>query len=61
MVAINRFSSDSKAEVDMVVNKSTQYGAFNAVIAEHWAFGGSGAVQLAQSVIDACQMSSKFK
>ncbi|KAJ5068961.1 monofunctional c1-tetrahydrofolate synthase [Anaeramoeba ignava] len=36
-------------------------GAFDAVSSTHYARGGEGAIQLATSVIEACQMKNNFK
>jgi len=61
VVAINRFPTDTDAEIkrikDMVALTSCQ-GAF---IADHWASGGAGATELAQAVVAACQEPSDFK
>jgi len=54
VVAINRFSSDTQAELDAVAALALEAGAFSAPIANHWAEGGKGATDLAQAVIDAC-------
>uniref|UniRef100_A0A914X3W4 C-1-tetrahydrofolate synthase, cytoplasmic n=1 Tax=Plectus sambesii TaxID=2011161 RepID=A0A914X3W4_9BILA len=61
VVGLNRFSSDSPAELDLVVKKAVEYGAFKAVVADHWAQGGSGAVDLARAVADACSQPTNFK
>ena len=52
LVAINRFSEDSDAELDLIVDKARAHGA-RAVIASHWANGGAGAEDLARAVVDA--------
>ncbi|XP_075589749.1 LOW QUALITY PROTEIN: C-1-tetrahydrofolate synthase, cytoplasmic [Dermatophagoides farinae] len=54
VVAINRFSTDSDLELDLVRQKTIEYGAYDACIANHWEQGGEGAIDLARSVIDAC-------
>lgn len=61
MVGLNRFSSDTQAELDLVVKKSMEYGAFKAVVADHWAQGGAGAVDLAKAVAEACSEPTRFK
>lgn len=38
-----------------------QNGAFRAVVCDHWARGGLGAVDLADAVIAACDQPSTFK
>lgn len=37
-----------------------QNGAFRAVICNHWAKGGAGALDLADAVIEACETESRF-
>lgn len=54
VVAINKFSSDTDAELDLVRTLSLEAGAAAAVIANHWAKGGEGAVDLGNAVITAC-------
>jgi formyltetrahydrofolate synthetase len=57
VVAINRFSSDTEAELNLVRDLCLTEGAFAAVVANHWAKGGAGAVDLGNAVIEACQAS----
>ncbi len=54
VVALNRFSSDSDAEVELVCRAAREAGAFAAVPCTQWAEGGAGALALAQAVIKAC-------
>ena len=54
VVAVNRFSTDSDAEIALVKAAALEAGAFAAVEANHWALGGAGAVDLARAVVDAC-------
>ncbi|KAG8228438.1 hypothetical protein J437_LFUL003915 [Ladona fulva] len=61
VVAINRFSSDTQAELELIRNSALAFGAFKVVICNHWAVGGAGAADLADAVIAACEMPSKFK
>ncbi|KAJ3075322.1 tetrahydrofolate synthase [Podochytrium sp. JEL0797] len=51
IVAVNRFSSDSEAELEMVRKMAIQAGAADAVVCDHWARGGLGALDLAHSVV----------
>ncbi|GAM25252.1 hypothetical protein SAMD00019534_084270 [Acytostelium subglobosum LB1] len=55
VVAVNRFTTDSDNEIKMVVERSKAAGAQDAVMCDHWAKGGSGAVELGNAVIDACE------
>ncbi|KAI9140411.1 formate--tetrahydrofolate ligase-domain-containing protein [Paraphysoderma sedebokerense] len=61
VVAINRFSSDTAAEIEIVKKAASEAGAFDAVPCNHWAEGGLGATGLAESVINACSQPSDFK
>jgi len=54
VVAVNRFSTDTPAELELVRSLSLAAGAYAAVVANHWAEGGAGAVDLAQAVVQAC-------
>ena len=40
VVAINMFSSDSTAELELVQRLSRDTGAFDAILCNHWAKGG---------------------
>jgi len=53
-VAINHFVTDSKAEVDAVLDFCTTQGV-KASMCTHWSDGGNGATELAQNVIDICE------
>lgn len=54
VVAVNRFSSDTQAELELVKEMCMSAGAHAAVVANHWAEGGAGALDLALAVNDAC-------
>jgi formate--tetrahydrofolate ligase len=55
VVAVNRFQTDTAAEIDAVKEAATSAGAYDAVLANHWAEGGAGAAELAAAVERACQ------
>ena len=40
VIAVNSFTTDTPAELDLVLRKSKEAGAFDAIIASHWANGG---------------------
>ncbi|KAI8367593.1 formate--tetrahydrofolate ligase-domain-containing protein [Radiomyces spectabilis] len=61
VVAVNRFTSDTDAEMDVVRKASLAAGADDAVACDHWARGGLGAVDLGKSVIAACNKEKEFK
>ena len=61
VVAVNRFVSDTEAEIEMVRRAAVAAGAEDAVMSDHWAKGGAGAVDLAKAVIAACRRPSDFR
>jgi methylenetetrahydrofolate dehydrogenase (NADP+)/methenyltetrahydrofolate cyclohydrolase/formyltetrahydrofolate synthetase len=61
VVAINRFKYDTDAEVALVKKIAEAAGAHAAVPSNHWTEGGTGAVELAEAVVDACEQPSDFK
>ncbi|KAL8641124.1 MAG: hypothetical protein Q9228_002026 [Teloschistes exilis] len=61
VVAINKFESDTEAEISVVREEALAAGAVDAIPANHWAEGGKGAIDLAQGVIAASQKEKKFK
>lgn len=61
VVAINKFSTDTQAEIDVVREEAIKAGAEDAVLANHWAEGGKGAVDLANAVIAASEKPKDFK
>ena len=61
VVAVNRFVHDTSAELEMVRKAAIEEGgAVDAVVCEHWEKGGEGAIDLANAVIKAAEMPSKF-
>jgi len=48
VVAINRFTSDTDAEIDLIRKAALAVGAEDAVASTHWSDGGAGAVALAR-------------
>ena len=61
VVAINRFKDDTDAEVALVRKIAQAAGAEDAVVSNHWAEGGKGAVNLAEAVVAACAKPHEFK
>ncbi len=61
VVALNRFASDTDAEVDAVVRIAKENGADFAVDGDFHARGGDGAIKIAEAVVAACDMPSDFK
>ncbi|MGA2879266.1 MAG: formate--tetrahydrofolate ligase [Bryobacteraceae bacterium] len=60
VVAINRFKDDTDNEVALVRKLAIEAGAADAVVSNHWALGGAGAVDLGKAVIAACQKPGNF-
>jgi methylenetetrahydrofolate dehydrogenase (NADP+)/methenyltetrahydrofolate cyclohydrolase/formyltetrahydrofolate synthetase len=61
VVAVNRFTSDTEAEIALVRRAALEAGADDAVMSDHWAEGGAGAVALAKSVIAASGKPADFR
>ncbi|MDD6739678.1 MAG: formate--tetrahydrofolate ligase [Coriobacteriaceae bacterium] len=57
VVAINAFPTDTDAELELVQAKCRELGV-NAVLAQHWAKGGEGAIALAEEVVRVCEEES---
>ena len=60
-MAVNRFTSDTDAEIELVKRAAVQAGAEGAFRSEVWARGGEGGVELAEAVVAACEKPSNFK
>lgn len=54
VVAINKFATDADEELAAVREAALAAGAVDAVVANHWAQGGAGAVALGRAVMAAC-------
>ncbi|RAH44170.1 C-1-tetrahydrofolate synthase [Aspergillus aculeatinus CBS 121060] len=61
VVAINRFETDTEAEIAVIREEAIAAGAEDAVPANHWAEGGAGAVDLAKSVLASSSKPKDFK
>ncbi|KAK2803228.1 hypothetical protein FQN50_007095 [Emmonsiellopsis sp. PD_5] len=61
VVAINKFETDTDAEVEVIREEAIAAGAEDAIPANHWAEGGAGAVDLAKGVIIASSKPKDFK
>jgi formyltetrahydrofolate synthetase len=60
VVAINRFTSDTSAEIELVRKKALEAGADDAVPVNVWAKGGDGGIELAEAVVAACEKPNNF-
>jgi len=61
VVAVNRFTADTDAEVELVRQAALDAGAYDAVDSNVWAKGGEGGAALADAVVKACEQPSDFK
>src|SRR4030042_5779538 len=52
IVVINRFPTDTPAEIELIKKKALAAGATSAVTHEVWAKGGAGGLELAQAVVE---------
>ncbi len=60
VVAINRFPTDTEAELELVQRKCRELEV-NAVLSEVWAKGGEGGIALAEEVIRLCEIPAKIE
>ena len=60
VVAINAFHHDTRAEIDLTRKIAEQAGA-RVAVTKHWQYGGEGALELADAVVDACNETVHFK
>jgi formate--tetrahydrofolate ligase len=60
VVSINRFPSDTEAELQLVDELATKVGAERVVLNEGFSEGGEGARQLAEAVVEACEKTNGF-
>ena len=60
VVSINKFTSDTKAELDLLYDRMKKMGV-PVVLASHWGEGGKGAAELANIVVGLCEQKSDFK
>ncbi len=60
VVVLNGFAGDTKKEVNAVKKVAIKAGA-NFAYSQHWAYGGEGALEFADAVMDACKKKNNFK
>ena len=61
VVAVNKFTTDTDAEIELVKEESMKAGAQSAHLSDVWAKGGEGGAELAEAVAAACEKPSNFK
>ncbi len=54
VVAVNRFPTDTDAEVELIIAKCKELGV-NVVLSDVWAKGGEGGTELAKEVVRLCE------
>ncbi|MBQ9980422.1 MAG: formate--tetrahydrofolate ligase [Oscillospiraceae bacterium] len=54
VVAVNRFPTDTDAEVELIISKCRELGV-NVVLSNVWAEGGKGGEELAREVVRLCE------
>lgn len=59
VVAINRFSYDSPAELELVRTLSLEAGALDAQVSDLWERGGEGGIALAEAVVQAAESGAR--
>ena len=57
VVSINKFTSDTDAELEMLRSRMDKLGV-KVVLATHWGDGGKGAADLARMVVEMCEQKS---
>jgi methylenetetrahydrofolate dehydrogenase (NADP+)/methenyltetrahydrofolate cyclohydrolase/formyltetrahydrofolate synthetase len=60
VVCINSFYTDTKEEIAMV-RKAAEAAGARCALSEHWLKGGDGALELADTVMEACEEKNDFK
>ena len=60
VVCINRFHNDTEEEVKLTRKMCEAAGA-RVAVSQHWQYGGEGALELADAVLDACNDRVNFK
>ena len=59
MVAINRFPTDSEAELKLIEDKCKELGV-HVALSEVWGKGGDGGIELANEVVRLCEQPNDF-
>ena len=59
VVAVNRFPTDTDAEINLVIEKCRELGV-NVRLSTVWAEGGNGGIELAEEVVKLCEEKNDF-
>jgi formate--tetrahydrofolate ligase len=60
VVCINAFHTDTEEEIKLTRRMCEEAGA-RVAVSQHWRYGGEGALEMADAVVDACNESVDFK
>jgi formate--tetrahydrofolate ligase len=60
VVCINAFHTDTDKEIEVVRRLAEEAGA-RVALSKHWQYGGDGALELADAVVEACEEKNEFK
>lgn len=60
VVAVNRFPTDTEAELELIKARCRKLGA-SVSLSEVWEKGGTGGIDLAEKVVEACTKSNGFR
>ena len=59
VVAVNKFPTDTDAEVNLIIEKCKELGV-NVVLSDVWSKGGEGGIELANEVVALCEKENNF-
>ena len=59
VVAINKFPTDTDAEINLIKEKCAGLGA-NVILSDVWARGGDGGIDLANEIVNLCEKPNNF-
>ncbi len=61
VVIVNRFATDTDAEIEWVRERAVAAGAFRAEVSEAFAKGGAGMEKVAEALVEACDAADEFR
>ena len=61
VVCINRFTTDTQGEIEVVREHALKAGAEQVVVSDVWAKGGKGGIGIAEALVEACSKKSNFR
>ncbi|MDI7274668.1 MAG: formate--tetrahydrofolate ligase, partial [Anaerolineae bacterium] len=61
VVAVNKFTTDTPGEIEMIRAAAVKAGAEGAFTSEVWAKGGAGGAELAEAIVAACEKPTNFQ